>query len=109
MLPNDKIEYRYNEEKDKTFSPFGDLVGIQDVIINGKLYEDGDDILVKDSFESKWILGKFCYAHDNEVYAITEHNRNPISWRYAASRNSCIGFYIDKSAYSPDRYNERFK
>lgn len=84
-FPNDKVEYRYNEEKDKTFSPFGDSVGIQDVIVNDKCYKDGDDILVKDSFESQWIKGKFCYAHDNEVYATTEQIESPTSWRYASS------------------------
>jgi len=83
VFPNNNVSYKYNREKDLTFSPYGDSVGIEDVIVDDKIVlQEGDSILVKDSLDSDWVEGKYLYAHDGEVYVQT----NAIecsSWRYA--------------------------
>ena len=83
VFPNNDVSYRYNQEKDLAFSPYGDSVGIEDVIVDDRIVlQDGDQIFVKDSLDSDWIKASFLYAHDGEVYAQTS-SVECSSWRYA--------------------------
>ena len=87
FFDNDVV-FVYNHQKDLEFTqkycPFGDSVGIQDVIVNGEPLQEGDPIYVRDSRESEWIPARFAYAHDYEVYATTEATTSETSWRYVA-------------------------
>lgn len=83
---NSNVDFKYNREKDLNFSPFGDSVGIEDVIVDGYVLQEGDKIFVKDSLNSDWIEAKFLYAHDLEVYAET-NLISCTSWRYVMIKN----------------------
>lgn len=83
VFPENEVKYEYNEKKDREFSIFGDSVGIQDVVVDDIVLEEGDTIYVKDNFETEWVVATFCYAHDNEVYAKTKSFEHATSWRYA--------------------------
>lgn len=83
VFPNNNVSYKYNKEKDLAFSPYGDSVGIEDVIVDNKItLQEGDKIFVKDSCDSDWVEATFLYAHDGEVYAKT-YSIDCSSWRYA--------------------------
>ena len=83
VFPENEVKYEYNEKKDKEFLTFGDSVGIQDVDVDNVVLKEGDTIYVRDSSETAWTVAKYCYAHDNEVYAKTKSFEHATSWRYA--------------------------
>ena len=37
---NSNVDFKYNREKDLNFSPFGDSVGIEDVIVDGYVLQE---------------------------------------------------------------------